>query len=178
MSKMIYSNNTNPYEINDKLLNFVKDWEGLKDGNLKKIGLQPYLCPANIWTCGYGHVCKHGNIILTFANCTADSVLLDKFTFLTELEAVDLLKKDLKIFIQNVTSRLTVDVLEHQFEMLVSHAFNCGYSQTLYALINSGQQTSYIANWIKTHYIRGGGKILKGLVCRRMAEASVFKNGW
>ena len=33
----------------------IKYYEGLHDGNLKKIGLQPKMCPAGIWTVGWGY---------------------------------------------------------------------------------------------------------------------------
>ena len=31
-------------------ISLIKHFEGLHDGDLKKIGLQPKKCPAGIWT--------------------------------------------------------------------------------------------------------------------------------
>ena len=31
-------------------IDLIKHFEGLHDGDLKKIGLQPKKCPAGIWT--------------------------------------------------------------------------------------------------------------------------------
>ena len=39
----------------------VKHYESLHDGDLKKIGLQPKLCPAGIWTQGYGRAMRKKN---------------------------------------------------------------------------------------------------------------------
>lgn len=36
----------------------VKHYESLHDGDLKQIGLQPKLCPAGIWTQGYGRAMR------------------------------------------------------------------------------------------------------------------------
>jgi GH24 family phage-related lysozyme (muramidase) len=41
-------------KINDNCPKLVKKYEGLHDGDSKQTGLQPKLCPANIWTEGYG----------------------------------------------------------------------------------------------------------------------------
>jgi lysozyme len=178
MSKMILSNNSNPYVISDRLLDFIKDFEGLRDGCKIEKGFQPYLCPAGVWTCGYGRVCRHGNKVLTQFNCKKDSLLLNKFDFVNESVAIGWLRDDINIFVKGVASRLTVDILEHQFEMLVSHAFNCGYSQTLYMLVNSGQSKAIISDWIKNHYVTARGVRMSGLVRRRLAEAAIFFNGW
>ena len=34
-------------------MNLIKKYEGLHDGDLKAIGLQPKMCPANVWTEGW-----------------------------------------------------------------------------------------------------------------------------
>ena len=46
-------------------INLIKHFEGLHDGDLKEIGLQPKKCPAGIWTQGYGSAMrdKNGNFL-------------------------------------------------------------------------------------------------------------------
>ena len=39
----------------NKGIDLIKEFEGLHDGDLSIIGLQPKMCPAGIWTQGYGH---------------------------------------------------------------------------------------------------------------------------
>ena len=38
----------------EKAIQIIKHYEQLHDGDLKAIGLQPKLCPADVWTVGYG----------------------------------------------------------------------------------------------------------------------------
>lgn len=42
-------------QINDKCTLVTKHFESLHDGDLTIIGLQPKMCPAGIWTEGYGN---------------------------------------------------------------------------------------------------------------------------
>src|SRR5665647_1325406 len=41
--------------INSKCTDLTKHFESLHDGDLTIIGLQPKMCPAGIWTEGYGN---------------------------------------------------------------------------------------------------------------------------
>jgi lysozyme len=65
---------------------------------------------------------------------------------------------------------------QSQFDALVSFAYNCGVG----ALQRSPIRTAYNRGEIQTaadgflKYVRGGGKILPGLVKRRNAERSLF----
>ena len=178
MSKMILSNGRNPYILRPVLTDFIKSYEGLHDGDKKTPLLEPQLCPAKFWTYGYGKRCIIDGISLHSGNCKKDDPRLKLFDLSNEHEAVLCLERDIMIFAKGVASRLNVDIEVHQFEVLISHAYNCGYSQTLYALVNSGQSKGFIANWIRTHYTKSGLKLLKGLVARRSREADIFINGW
>ena len=46
-------------------IELIKEFESLHDGDLSIIGLQPKMCPAGIWTEGYGHAMRDnkGNFI-------------------------------------------------------------------------------------------------------------------
>ena len=39
-------------------IDLVKSFEGIHDGDLTVIGLQPKMCPAGIWTVGYGRALR------------------------------------------------------------------------------------------------------------------------
>ena len=75
---------------------------------------------------------------------------------------------------KKVTDNITVLLTQNQFDALVSFCWNCGFSSTLFSLINTKANNETVYNWWISHYIKGGGKILKGLVRRRKAEADLY----
>jgi lysozyme len=157
-------------------IDLIKHFEGLHDGNLKVIGLQPKLCPANIWTEGYGRAMrdKNGKFIKGIEN---KKLAYSRMTIRTEEQAELALAEDLEEFEAIVLNNLKVDVEQNQFDALVSHTYNTGGSNGLFALVNAKAKSSLITSWFKTKYITGGGKPLKGLVNRRAAEAKLFNFG-
>jgi len=147
-------------------IDLIKHFEGLHDGNLKEIGLQPKKCPAGLWTEGYGHAMRDskGKFIKTATR--------PKATITTEAEAVKLLKSDLEVFERIVSSNIDVELKQNEFDALVSHCYNTGGSKTIFEMVNSRNQL--LKDWWISHYIIGGGKILRGLQERRKAEAKLF----
>jgi lysozyme len=89
-------------------------------------------------------------------------------------EADALLVKDLKAYELIVTRKVDVPLNQNQFDALVSHTYNTGGSDTLFKLINEKANDKVIYTWFTENYIRGGGKILKGLITRRKEEAELF----
>jgi lysozyme len=154
-------------------LNLIKSFEGLHDGDLKQIGLQPKMCPAKIWTEGYGRAMRDnkGNFIKGESN---KALAFSRITIKTELDAVNALASDLSVYERIVTSKVKVPLNQNQFDALVSYTYNTGGSQTLFNLINKKAPASEIKNWFETKYITGGGKVLAGLVRRRKAEAELY----
>lgn len=133
-------------------LDLVKSFEGLK--------LRAYLCPAKVWTIGYGSTGPH---------VTPGKVI-------TEAQANDLLQDDLDRFEKAVTRLVTVPLTQHQYDALVSFAFNVGISalerSTLLKRVNAklfDQAKAEFAKWN-----RAGGRPLAGLTRRRAAEAALF----
>jgi lysozyme len=151
-----------------KGIELVKHFEGLHDGDLKKIGLQPKKCPAGIWTEGYGHAMRDskGNFL--------KGAEMPKSTISTEKEAYNLLIKDLETFERIVISKVKVPLNQNQFDALVSHTYNTGGSGTMFKLVNEKAPAASIKAWFEEHYITGGGKPLKGLVDRRKAESKLY----
>ena len=138
-------------------INLIKQFEGCK--------LKSYLCPAKIWTIGYGN---------TFYE---NGIKVKEGDTITQQRAEELLKFILIQFEQYVDSYTRDDVTQNQFSSLTSFCYNVGpqnlKSSTLLKKININPQDPTIAlefaKWNK-----GGGKILSGLVRRREAEKNLY----
>ena len=148
-------------------IDLIKHFEGLHDGDLKTIGLQPKKCPAGIWTEGYGHAMRDSNGNFLRGNTIANQTISIQ-------KAEQLLKKDLEIFELIVTRKIKIGLKQNQFDALVSHTYNTGGSDTLFKLTNQKAPEPQIRKWFETKYITGGGKVLAGLVARRKAEAKLY----
>lgn len=148
-------------------IDLIKHFEGLHDGDLKQIGLQPKKCPAGIWTQGYGIAMRDKN-----ANFLKGNVM-PKVT-ISEAEAEMLLDQTLDVFENIVTRKIKILIKQNQFDALVSHTYNTGGSDTLFKLINQKAPAEQIKKWFETKYITAGGKKLNGLIERRKAESKLF----
>lgn len=141
-------------ELSQSIKNKIKAWEGCR--------LTAYRCPAGVWTVGYGH--------------TGSDVIPGKR--ITQAEADALFEADIRKFADSVDTTLKgARVNNNQFDALVSLAYNIGIGafakSTLLTKVladpgNSGIRAEF-ARWI-----RGGGKVLPGLVKRRTAEADHY----
>lgn len=158
------------YKVNRVIIRY----EGLHDGDLSVIGLQPKQDPIGIWTEGWGHAMldSRGDFIKGIKNkkqayklSKIHTVEQADFTLVSDLLPVDLL------IARKVTKQLNLT----QKEALESFYYNCGYSATLTKLIN--EKSSDLYNWWCSHYITGGGVSLIGLVYRRKTEALLFTTG-
>ena len=147
---------------------------------------RPYLCPAHIWTIGYGHVLYQDQIRLPVVRVEGKDVpMIRKEMPLkskdnrgwTKQEIDDLFKKDVEHFERGVL-RLVPGVVGRQgsFDALVSISFNFGLGNLQRSTIRmkanrgdwEGAAEAFMA-WTK-----GGGKVLPGLVRRREAERALF----
>jgi lysozyme len=139
-------------KIGKEGLELIKHFEGLY--------LKAYLCPANVWTIGYGHT---GGVYEGMEITTERAELF--------------LKKDMEEFEDWVDKLVLLDLNQHQFDALVSWTFNLGptnlKNSTLLKRLNSGDWDD-VPNQIK-RWNRAGGKVLKGLVRRRNAEALLWE---
>jgi len=128
--------------------------------------LTAYLCPAGVWTIGYGHTTGAG------------SPSVSKGMKITEAEADAILKRDLGAFERGVMNAVKVPLTQGQFDALVSFAFNCGIGalkkSTLLRKLNAGAYDAVPAELMK--WTRGGGKVLPGLVRRRREEAALWRD--
>jgi len=123
--------------------------------------LDAYLCPAGVWTIGYGHTAdvKEGDSIDQEA---AEAFLIE----------------DLEKFEQAVTRLVEVPLTQQQFDALVSWTFNLGAGNlaesTLLRKLNNYQYAEVPEQMMR--WVRAGGQVLEGLVKRRAAEAALFQN--
>lgn len=151
-------------------INLIKHFEGLHDGDLKVIGLQPKKCPAGIWTEGYGRAMR---------NCKGDFIKGTSrpiATITTEAQAIVALANDLQVFENIVMRKVKVKLTQNEFNALVSHTYNTGGSDTLFKLINKKAPIEQIKKWFETKYISANKVILKGLVERRKQEFLLWKS--
>jgi len=158
-------------------IELIKHYEGLHDGDLTQIGLQPKMCPAGIWTIGYGHALTNKNTGKWLKGDEDFHFIKEQYpAFLTinEQDAMMLLATDLVKFENIVSRRITVDLEQHQLDALVSHTYNTGGSDTLFKLINEG---SDVKVWWTTKYTTASGVVQKGLVKRRQTEYDLFETG-
>ena len=136
-------------------LNLIKRFEGFSH--------TIYICPAGYPTIGYGHlVLEHEQ---------------DQFaTGITQAEATELLRKDVRIAERAVLRLISVPLTDGQFDALVSFTFNLGAGalqrSTLRLKANRGEHESVPAELMK--WVWAAGKRLPGLVRRRQAEGAAY----
>jgi lysozyme len=143
---------------------------------------KPYLCPAHIWTIGYGHVLYQEQIRLPMVAKEGMSrkdypLRQEDNRVWSKAEIEELFSADVASFERGVL-RLIPGVVGRQgaFDALVSFAFNEGLGKLQRSTIRikanrgdwEGAAEAFMA-WTK-----GGGKELPGLVKRRKAEIDLF----
>lgn len=143
-------------------IDMIKRWEGLR--------LEAYKDAADVWTIGYGH---------TGASGYPPSV--GKGLRISELDAENILLKDLKLFGDRVDSEVDVTINDNQYGALVSFVFNVGKAalsrSTLLRKLNFGDYDGAaceFGRWNKAK-IDGKYQVVRGLTMRRKAERELFE---
>lgn len=144
----------------------IKHHEGLR--------LNPYRCPAKLWTIGVGHVLYPEQGKLKIEDRDAYSLRPEDNRKFSADEVDAILAADLQRFERGVEKFVTVPLTQGQFDALVSFSFNVGLGtlqrSTLRAKLNRGESAE--DEFLK--YCMAGGKILKGLQNRRIDERAMF----
>lgn len=139
-------------KTSQKGIDLIKSFEGFSP--------TAYLCPAGVWTIGYGH---------TAGVSEGDSV--------DEDTAEDFLREDLADAEGAVGKYVKVPLKQWQFDALVSFAFNLGagnlYSSTLLKKVNRNPDDPSIRQEFEK-WVYADGRVLQGLVDRRKAEADMY----
>lgn len=134
-------------------IDFIKSFEGFKP--------HAYLCPAGVWTIGYG---------TTEYVTPGDTV--------TEEEACDLLRQDVHEAADAVDDLVDVELTQSQYDALCSFIYNVGRSafenSTLLKMLNQGKSAKEIGPQF-LRWNKAGGQVLTGLTRRREDEKRMFE---
>jgi lysozyme len=147
---------------------------------------RPYLCPAHIWTIGYGHVLYQEQIRLPVVRVEGkETPMIRKEMPLkpednrvwTKTEIDELFRTDVGTFERGVL-RLVPGVVGRQgsFDALVSISFNFGLGNLQRSTIRMRANRNDWEGAAEAFRVwtKGGGKVLPGLVKRREAEIALF----
>ena len=133
-------------------MDIIQEFEGCK--------LAAYLCPAGVWTIGWG----------------STGVGVSKGAVWTQAEADERYKKDMAVFKAGVQKLVTVTVNKNQLEALTSFAYNLGIGalkgSTLLKFLNDGNYQAAANQFLR--WDKANGKVLAGLARRRTAERNLF----
>ena len=129
----------------------IKQFEGLR--------LEAYLCPAGIWTIGYGHTSG-----------------VSPNSFITIQEADEYLHRDVAT-IEMKLNKLNLILRQCQWDAIISFVFNVGIgnfkSSTLLAKIRINPEDNSIMDEF-LRWVYANGKVMKGLQKRRLAEMKLY----
>ena len=124
--------------LSENGLKLIQAWEGIVDGNPQTVNFEPYICPARVYTVGWGHALTtpSGQIIDidVFGTVPARQLAAEAMQRQFRAQAItlnqckDLLRADVMRFERAVDRALagTTGTTQAQFDALVSFAFNCG----------------------------------------------------
>ena len=140
--------------VSDEGIKLIKHFEGIHK--------KPYICPAGYWTVGVGHLISRNSLLPSSWNRT-----------LSNDEINELLRRDLERFELGVIRLLyPVKPTQSEFDALVSFSFNLGLGcfqrSTVRSAFKRGDKKR--AGEVLLKYCRAGGRKLKGLIRRRLAE--------
>ena len=157
-------------------LDLLEQWEGRR--------LDMYLDSRGLPTIGVGHC-------LTRDELSSGKVWIGSYGYvrwhegLTEAQVDGLLDRDNDKAECAVANMVKVDLLQHQFDALVSFAFNAGTGafagSTLLRLLNAGrydQVPAQLRRWVKETVIVDGKpvkRVNKGLASRRENEIALWE---
>ena len=153
-------------------IHLIKYFEGVK--------YKPYMCSGNVWTVGCGHALYPRQLVMNLADRAKFDLKPEDNRNWTKEEVDGLLKYDLQRFELGVLRLLgTVQPKQSEFDALVSFSFNLGLGTFQRSTVRSafirGDKTR--AGEVLLKYCRAGGKVLKGLQRRRLAEHALLMRG-
>lgn len=123
--------------------------------------LSAYQDEAGVWTIGYGH---------TGPDVTAGLKI-------TESQAQELLSQDISAAADFVNKVVMVPLSQSEFDALVDFVFNVGRGafkgSTMLRRLNAGDFSGAAAQFQKWDH--AGGKVVAGLLRRRVAEEAMFQ---
>lgn len=162
------------HQVSQQAIDFIKSFEAFR-ANL-------YNDPAGHCSIGYGHLVHR-------ENCDGRASESDFTGGVTEARATEMLRTHVTGVEAVVNEAVEVQLNQHQFDALVSFAYNVGTGRrgtasqegtgflgsTLLRRLNAGEYDAVpeeLARWN-----RAGGRVLPGLTRRRAAEGRMFTSG-
>lgn len=147
-------------QTSERGIRLIKHYEGVRN--------RPYRCAAGLYTVGVGHLIGDGKSLPDTWNRT-----------FSEAEIDGLLKRDLRRFELGICKMLpNMPLRQSEFDALVSFSFNLGLGcfqrSTVRQALLRGDKKTAMESLLK--YCRAGGKILKGLLNRRLDEKALFES--
>lgn len=159
-----------------KAIALIKCFESLHDGDMSHLGLQPKMCPAGIWTIGYGRALRDKKGTRFLKGDADKAEAYEKYPNMTVEQAESLLALDIEYFEKGVRNVVTVDLTEDQLGALTSFTYNIGLGNfeksTLLKKLNAGDIEGAADEFLRWN--KSGYKVLNGLTRRREAERNLF----
>ena len=166
-------------DVPPEAVELIKSFEGIPDGDPSTVKIDAYLCPAGVWTIGWGHAIVDGGAQLKgAANKFRARVLYPGG--ITRDQAEALLRADLIPRAASVSSLLKVAATDGQFGALMALVFNIGAANlaasTLLRKLNAGDVQAAADQFLAWDKARVNGVLqpLAGLTRRRRAERAMF----
>lgn len=153
--------------VPDIAIRLIKLSEGLKDGDLHRPGLQPYLCPAGIATIGFGSTHYLDGRPVSMSDPGIDEDIAEAL-MIHEADRCS----------ASVDRMIKVHLDDGQRAALIDFVYNFGpgrlQSSTLRQRINRSDPDA----WTEFRkWVFGGGRKLPGLIIRRDREVSLWRTG-
>ena len=166
-------------DVPQDAIELIKSFEGIPDGDPSTVGLDAYICPAGVWTIGWGHAIMDGGKQLTGPGNKARARALYPGG-ITRDQAQALLRGDLVPRAASLCSVLKVALSDGQFGALMALVFNIGAgnlaASTLLRKVNAGDFAGAAEQFLVWDKARVNGLLqpLPGLTRRRRAERALF----
>ena len=157
-------------KVSAAAIDMIKHHEGVRT--------KPYRCPALLWTIAVGHVIDPNHAKVPFEERRNLQIPDGWDRTLTMGEVDVILAQDLGRFERGV-ARLCPAALGHQgrFDALVSFAFNVGLGSlqrsSLRMKTNRGEFEEAAEEFMK--WTKAAGKVMRGLVNRRLDERRLYR---
>ncbi len=166
-------------DVPAQAVDLIKAFEGIPDGDPSTVLIDPYLCPADVWTIGWGHAITEGGVQLKGSANRARAKALFPGG-ITRAQAEALLAGDLIPRAAVVARLCKVALNEGQFGALIALLYNIGEgnlaASTLLRRLNQGDVAAAAEQflvWDKAR-VKGVLTALRGLTRRRRAERAMF----
>lgn len=145
-------------KASDNCLAIIRQYEGFR--------AKPYLCPAGVWTIGYGST-RYAD------NCAVQPT----DPAITQAQADAIMQATLGQYEDAVNRYVQVPLTQNKFDALVDFAYNAGaknlLNSTLLRKLNIKDYAGAAKEFSK--WVYADGAVLPGLVKRRDGEKTLFE---